>query len=74
LILGTFRKCLAEEPNFSFTLEEVFEQHFKGAKFPVYYGAQIGHTANKFTIPIGLKVEMNAGEGTFRLMNSAVQL
>ena len=73
LILGTFRKCIAEEPNFSFTLEEVFEQHFKGVKFPVYYGAQIGHTANKFTIPIGLKVEMNAGEGSFKLLKPAVK-
>ncbi len=73
LILGTFRKCIAEEPNYSFTLEEVFEQHFKDAKFPVFYGAQIGHTMNKFTIPIGAKVEMNADEGTFRLLECVVE-
>jgi len=72
LILGNFRKCLAEEPDLSFTLEEVFDQHFKGAKFPVYYGAQIGHTTNKFTVPIGVKIEMNADNGTFRLLNSVV--
>lgn len=73
LILGTFRKCIAEEPHISFTLEEVFEQHFKEAQCPVYYGAQIGHTANKFTVPIGAKIELNASEGTFRLLNSVVQ-
>lgn len=72
LILGTFRKCIAEEPNYSFTLEEVFEQHFKDAKFPVYFGAQIGHTTNKFTVPIGAKVEINANDGTFRLLDLAV--
>ncbi len=72
LILGTFRKCLAEDPGHSFTLEEVFEHHFKGANFPVFYGAQIGHTLNKFTVPIGAKVEMNSVEGSFRLMEAAV--
>lgn len=73
LILGTFRKCVPEEPDTSFTLEEVFEQHFKGANFPVYYGAQIGHTRNKFTVPIGAEVEMDANLGVFRLMNQVVK-
>lgn len=74
LILGTFRKCIPEEPNISFTLEEVFEQHFKDAKFPVYYGAQIGHTSNKFTVPIGAEVEMNADKGIFRMLESVVEI
>lgn len=74
LILGSFRKCVPEEPKFSFSLEEVFEQHFIDSKFPVYYGAQIGHTRNKFTVPIGSIIEMNAGIGTFRLIESAVQI
>lgn len=74
LILGTFRKCIPEESNYSFTLEEVFEQHFKDAKFPVYYGAQIGHASNKFTVPIGMEVEINADNGTFRLLESAVEM
>lgn len=73
LILGTFRKCVPEEPKFSFSLEEVFEQHFRDAKFPVYYGAQIGHTTNKFTVPIGMEVEMNADLGVFRLLESTVE-
>lgn len=72
LILGNFRKCIPEEPNISFTLEEVFEQHFKGVAFPVYYGAQIGHTRNKFTVPIGAKVEMDAKLGIFKLMEQVV--
>ncbi len=73
LILGTFRKCIAEEPNRSFTLEEVFVQHFSTFEKPVFYGAQIGHTKNKFTVPIGVMVEMNAESGTFRLLERAIQ-
>ncbi len=72
LILGSFRKCIAEDPERSFTLEEVFEQHFSGGNIPVFYGAQIGHTKNKFTVPIGIEVEINADQGSFKLKYPAV--
>ncbi|MBL1279523.1 MAG: LD-carboxypeptidase [Fluviicola sp.] len=72
IILGVFRKCIAEEPERSFTLEEVFEQHFSALKIPVFYGAQIGHVRNKFTVPLGAEVEMNADEGSFRMLEAAV--
>ena len=72
LILGNFRKCIAEEPERSFSLEEVFEQHFSNVNFPVFFGAKIGHTKHKFTVPIGIEVEMNANKGTFKLKKSAV--
>ncbi len=72
VILGSFRKCTAEEPERSFTLIEVFEQYFSQVDFPVYFGAQIGHTKNKFTVPIGIEVEMNADKGTFKMKKPAV--
>ena len=72
VILGNFRKCVAEEPERSFTLEEVFEQYFKNLDIPVFYGAQVGHTLNKFTLPVGAEVMMDADEGTIQLMRSAV--
>ena len=72
LVLGNFRKCDPEEPERSFTLEEVFEQHFSDAGFPVFYGAQIGHVRNKFTIPVGVRVKMNADRGTIELLESGV--
>jgi len=72
IVLGNFRKCIAEEPDRSFTIEEVFKQHFSDLKKPVFYGAQIGHTRNKFTVPVGVEVEMNANEGSFKLLEAAV--
>lgn len=72
VILGNFRKCTAEEPNRSFTLEEVFDQYFSSMKIPVFYGAQIGHTVNKFTMPVGAHVYMDADKGIISLLNSAV--
>lgn len=73
VILGNFRKCIAEEPDRAFTLEEVFEQHFNDFGKPVFYGAQIGHTVNKFTVPIGGDATMDADSGTFQLQASAVE-
>lgn len=73
LVLGNFRKCTPEEPERSFTLEEVFEQHFSSVEFPVFYGAQIGHVRNKFTVPVGVKVCMDTDRGTIELLESGVK-
>ncbi|MDG1334197.1 MAG: LD-carboxypeptidase [Crocinitomicaceae bacterium] len=73
LVLGNFRKCVPEEPHRSFTLEEVFEQHFTEIDIPVFYGAQIGHTRNKFTVPVGVKVRMDADAGTIEMLEVGVE-
>lgn len=72
IILGNFRKCFAEEPDRSFTLEEVFDQYFSSLDVPVFYGAQIGHTVNKITVPVGAQVRMDAGKGIISLLRPAV--
>lgn len=72
LILGSFRKCEAEEPERSFTLDEVFNQHFSELKIPVYSGAPIGHVKYKFTVPVGMPVTMNANELRFEVDQTSV--
>jgi len=73
LVLGNFRKCIPEEPDRSFTLEEVFEQHFTDAAFPVFYGAQIGHVRNKFTVPVGVRVTIDADLGKIKMLEVGVE-
>ena len=72
LILGTFSNCESKYPDRSFPLVEVFEHHFKDTHFPVYYGAQIGHTGNKYTVPVGPRVRMDADKGTLDLLEPCV--
>lgn len=72
LVLGNFRNCVPEEPDRSFSLEEVFDQHFREAQFPVFYGAQIGHIRNKFTVPLGVRVMINSDAGTIELLEVSV--
>ncbi len=72
LVLGSFTDCEPEEPEKSFTLEQVFAQHFAKAPFAVYQGAAFGHIAPKFTLPIGVKVEMDADEFTIKTLERCV--
>ncbi len=41
-------------------------------KLPVYAGAQFGHIRRKFTLPVGLDVEVDAQAGTVRFLSAAV--
>ncbi len=73
VVLGAFTNCGPGDDNFgTLTLDEVFDDYFKGLGLPVYRGAMIGHIKRKFTVPIGLPVEMDADAGTLRLLSPAV--
>jgi len=73
IVLGGFTKCEPEEPEKSFSLNEVFEQHFKDISIPVYKGAAFGHILPKFNLPIGVLAEINADNKTIALLESCVK-
>lgn len=72
VILGAFTDCVPTEPERSFTLDEVFSQHFATASFPVYVGASFGHLAPKFTLPIGVLAEMDADNFSIKTLVSCL--
>jgi len=73
VVIGAFTKCEPGDGFGALTLDEVWDDHFvKPLKVPVYTGAMIGHIKRKFTIPIGLPVEMDADAGTIRYLEPAV--
>ena len=72
VVLGAFTNC---EPGNGFgtlTLDEVFDDYFKPLGIPAFRGAQFGHIRKKWTLPIGLPVEIDAGAGTLKLLSAAV--
>jgi len=71
-VLGSFNKCEPEEPEKSFNLNEVLNQHFKNKNFPVYKGATFGHLIPKFTLPIGIKVKIDADNHFIELLERSV--
>lgn len=73
LVFGVCAKCEPEEPEKSFTLDEVLDQHFKNRKYPVITGFSIGHVRDKFTLPIGIAAQLDAKAQTLTLQGAAVK-
>lgn len=77
VMMGIFSKCEPKEkdPSFSksFSLMEVLTDRFAGMKIPVVYGMSFGHIKDKFTIPFGIRAELNTTEQTLTLLESAVK-
>ena len=72
VVLGAFTNCEPGNGYGTLTLDEVFDDYFKPLGIPAWRGAQFGHIKKKWTLPIGLPVEMDAGAGTLRLLSAAV--
>ena len=72
-MFGQCTRCTGEEPNYSgFTVSEVFDQHFAPLGVPAFQGALIGHVANQFSMPVGVRAEIDAEAGTIRILEPAV--
>jgi len=73
VVLGGFTRCEPGDGNYgTLTLDEVFDDYFKPLNVPVFSGASFGHIRKKFTLPVGLEVEMDADAGTLRYAQPAV--
>lgn len=73
IVFGQCTRCDPEDEGRSLTLREVFDDHFAPLGIPCWSGAMIGHTNDKWTIPVGVPAEIDARAGTIRLLESAVQ-
>jgi muramoyltetrapeptide carboxypeptidase len=73
LVFGECRGCHIEVPDYKgFTLDQLFFQHFGRLGVPAFSGAQIGHIANQYCMPIGVRAEIDAAAGTIRMLEPAV--
>lgn len=73
VVLGAFTNCGPGDGSYgTLTLDEVFDDYFKPLNVPVYGGALFGHIRRKFTLPVGLPVEIDADAGSLRFLQPAV--
>jgi muramoyltetrapeptide carboxypeptidase len=56
----------------NFLLSELLQQHIEPLGIPAFHGAYFGHIANQPFIPMGAEAELDAGAGTFRILEPAV--
>ena len=65
--------CPEEEDNEPMlTLMQVLSALIKPLGIPAWHGSMIGHLKNKFTVPLGVEVEIDAEQGTILMLESAV--
>jgi muramoyltetrapeptide carboxypeptidase len=55
-----------------FTLSEVLQQHLEPLGVPAFQGALFGHVPNQFSLPVGIRAEIDASAGTIRIVEPAV--
>lgn len=76
IAMGVFKDCEPKEknPSFStsFSLMEVLFDRLSNLNIPVIYGMSFGHVKNKFTIPIGIKAELDTISQTITLLENSV--
>lgn len=76
IAMGVFEDCEPKEKdpsfNLSFSLMEVLFDRLSNLNIPVIYGLSFGHIKNKFTLPVGIKAELDTINQTLTLLETAV--
>ena len=72
LVFGRCTDCDPSRSYGSLTLREVLTDHIAPLGIPAWYGSMIGHIKDKFTIPLGVQAEIDADQGTIKLLEPAV--
>jgi len=70
-VFGECTNCkLGDTP--SLTLIQVLQAHIRPLGIPAWYGSMIGHIKDKFTVPLGVEVEVDVVAGTIKMLEKAV--
>lgn len=73
VVFGQCTDCASRTASFGgFTLSEVLAQHLTPLGVPAFQGALFGHVENQFSIPVGIRAEIDAAAGTIRILEPVV--
>ncbi|HEX7742018.1 MAG TPA: LD-carboxypeptidase, partial [Sphingobium sp.] len=68
VVFGQCADCSAKDASYGgFTLSEVLQQHLAPLGAPAFQGAAFGHVASQFSLPVGVRAEIDADVGSIRL-------
>jgi len=73
VILSKFIDCEEKEDEPTLSLDEIFLDYFGSLSIPVIKNFLYGHVPKKFTIPIGVEVELNTDSQRVQLLEPAVK-
>lgn len=72
-IFGQCTNCNPDQGYGSLTFDEIIDHYIQPLGVPAFSGSMIGHIDDKFTLPIGVKAEMDADLGIFKLLEHALE-
>ena len=72
VVLGRFTKGEIDEDN-QYTMDNVFDDYFKDAPYPVLAHFPAGHVRDNATLPFGVPAELDAEAQTLRLLEEPTQ-
>ncbi len=72
IVLGVFAGCEAKAGSNSLSLIDTLKDRLFDLEIPVYYGLPFGHIDDQCTLPVGIKVELDASKGTLTFLERAV--
>lgn len=74
VVLGTWQRCTASEPERSLTLEEVFADQIGACGKPVLMGIAAGHGTPTLTFPLGVRARVDTSSGSFEILEPAAEV
>ena len=73
VVFGQCTNCRATGPSIGgFTVADLLRQHLQPLGVPAYQGALFGHVDDQFSLPVGVRAEINATTGSIRILGTAV--
>jgi len=76
IVIGECKNCVPYkyDPGYCWdiSLEDVLEYYLEPLGVPVLYGLPLGHTDDMATLPLGVKVHLDANSKTFTVLESGV--
>jgi len=74
-IWGKCNACepVSAPPVWDFSIEQSLDYYFAKCNYPSFSGLMIGHTDNQLTLPIGINAEIDANNGSVKILENAVE-
>ena len=74
VVFGQCTDCVAKNSSSigGFTLSEVLAQHLTPLGVPAFQGALFGHITDQYSMPVGIRAEIDAAAGTIRMLEPVV--
>lgn len=73
IILGDFNDCDKSKHDESLSLMKVIKHHIKNANKPTIFNLKSGHCEPMVTLPLGIKVRLDATERALTILESSVE-